>query len=202
MFIYMPDGFLVGSQPVTPPPPGQAYTGMAVNPLTDQVYLASCDIINSQLLSHRCATGVVTPIGEIAGSPCTIAIAIDGTGQMYGYDIVTDMLYRIDQASGATVRLVPLALMPTMARGMGWEPQTDTLYMSAVDDSLFPPEAQLRIVDRATGNTQFVGVLGESIPGGDVQLPFLAIATKGGYSLAERRSTEGAVGRTTAHRWL
>ena len=170
---YLPDGSLVGTMPVTPPPGSQSYSGMALNPLTGEVFLSSCDISFSQLYRINVTTGVVTPIGEITDSPCTIAIAIDGAGQMYGYDIVTDMFYRIDQASGAAEVVGSIGFDANYGQGLGWDAQTNVLYMAAVNNTT--GDAELRTVDRATGNTQFMGILGETVPSGGAQLPFLAI---------------------------
>ena len=55
-------GTQLGSIPVTPPGGGQSYTGMTLDPITGDVYLASCDITTSLLFRLDVATGAITRI--------------------------------------------------------------------------------------------------------------------------------------------
>jgi len=158
---------------ITPAPGVEDYTGMAIDPTSGVVYVSSCDIATSHLGTVDVATGVVTPVGEITGSPCTIAIAVDGSGQLWGYDIVNDVFMAIDKATGAGTVIGPLGFDANFGQGMGWDPATDQVYMAAFNNGLFQPE--LRIVNTNNGSSTLVGVLGDTMPGGLSQLPFLAI---------------------------
>jgi uncharacterized repeat protein (TIGR01451 family) len=120
------------------------------------------------------ATGVATLIGPITGSACNIGIAIDGAGDLWGYDICTDDFWSIDKNTGAGTLVGSIGFDANFGQGMGWDQATDTLYMAAFNNGTFQPE--LRVVDRATGNTTMVGgAIGSTDPGGLCQLPWLGI---------------------------
>jgi hypothetical protein len=171
-------GAQLNTMPVTPPGGGQVYTGMAVDPTSGDVYLSSCDIFTSILFTLDVSDGTATQVGNISNSPCTIAIAIDGNGDMYGYDIVIDSLLSIDKNSGAGTVIGSLGFDANFGQGMGWDPATDQVYLAAFNNGTF--QAELRIADLNTGNTTLVGVLGSSSPGGLTQLPWLGFEVGGG----------------------
>ena len=166
-------GDVLGEIPITALLDGHTYTGMAHDPTDGTLYLSSCNISNSYLYTLDVATGTATQIEEITGSPCTIAIAVDGAGDMYGHDIVNDDLISINKTTGAGTSIGPLGYDANYGQGMGWDAATDTLYLAAFNNGTF--QAELRIADRITGSTSLVGVLGQTVPGGLTQLPFLAI---------------------------
>jgi len=167
------DGTVLSTMVVDAPPGSQTYTGMALDPTSGDVYASSCDITASSLFLVDVEAGTSTLIGAITNSPCTIGIAIDGNGDLYGYDLTTDMLLWIDKATGAGTEIGSIGFDANYGQGMGWDQDTDTLYMAAFNNGTFQPE--LRIVDRVSGNTALVGVLGATDPGSLCQLPFLAI---------------------------
>jgi hypothetical protein len=185
------DGSVESTIPITPPGGAQSYTGMAVDPTSGEVYLSSCDISTSVLYTLDVNSGTASQIGSITGSPCTIAIAIDGSGQMYGHDIVLDSFLSIDKSSGAGTVIGPIGFDANFGQGMGWDEATDQIYLAAFNNSAF--QAELRIADRSTGNTTLVGVLGQTIPGGLTQLPFLAIPISGGTQWASAVPESGTI---------
>jgi len=167
-----PTGTVMETLPVTPPSGSQSYTGMALDPTDATVYLASCDISASYLYTLDVETGDVVMIGEITNSPCSIAIAVDGNGDMYSHDLVNDTMLWIDKTTGAGTEIGPLGFDANFGQGMGWDQATDTLYLAAFNYTTY--QAELRIGDRSTGNTTLVGVLGATEPG-SAQVPFLAV---------------------------
>lgn len=166
-------GAVLSTVVVAAPPGSETYTGLALDPTSGDVYAASCDITTSSLFLVDVEAGTSTRIGAISNSPCTIGIAIDGSGVLYGYDLVTDMFLTIDKETGAGTEVGSIGFDANFGQGMGWDPETDTLYMAAFNGGTFA--AELRVVDRTTGNTALVGVLGQTTPGGTCQLGFLAI---------------------------
>jgi hypothetical protein len=86
-----------------------------------------------------------------------IDIAIDGTGQMYGFDVIGDNAYKIDKATGASVLLGSIGFDANYAQGMCWDPASDVIYLTAYNVST--SSGELRIFDKETGNTALVGSL-------------------------------------------
>ncbi|RMI02391.1 MAG: fibronectin type III domain-containing protein, partial [Calditrichaeota bacterium] len=158
----------------TPAPitPGHSWTGMATDPTDGTIYAVSCDITTTDLYTLDPATGTATLVGPV-GSPCIIGIAVDGNGDLWGYDIVNDNFLFIDKTTGTSTPIGPIGFDANFGQGMTWDPVTDQLFMVAFNNTAFQPE--LRVVDRNTGNTTFLGVLGATDPGGLTQLAFLAI---------------------------
>ena len=169
-----PDSGAVLTMTITAPPGGETYSGMALDPTTGIVYASSTNVGSSSLFTVDLSTGTATLIGPITGSGCNIAIAIDGSGQMYGYDICTDDFWSIDKATAVGTMIGSIGFDANFGQGMDWDPVTDQIYLAAFNSSAFQPE--LRIADRVTGNTSLVGVLGASEPGGLCQVPWLGLS--------------------------
>jgi uncharacterized repeat protein (TIGR01451 family) len=166
-------GGVISTIPITPPPNGETYSGFALDPTSGVLYASSTNVGTSSLFTVDVDTGVATLIGPITGSGCNIAIAIDGTGQIYGYDICTDDFWAIDKNTGAGTVIGSIGFDANFGQGMGWDPATDQIYLAAFNYGTFQPE--LRVADRGTGNTALVGVLGSTDPGGTCQLPWLGV---------------------------
>ncbi|MBU1661291.1 MAG: carboxypeptidase-like regulatory domain-containing protein, partial [Chloroflexi bacterium] len=166
-------GAVLDTYPVTAPPGGETYSGMALDPTSGMVYASSTNISTSSIFTVDVETGIATLIGPITGSACNIAIAIDGTGQIYGYDICTDDFWAIDKNTGAGTSIGSIGFDANFGQGMGWDPATDQIYLVAFNSGT--SQVELRIADRVTGNTVLMGVLGSTNPGGLVQLPWLGV---------------------------
>jgi len=132
----------------------ESWTGLAVDKSTNIMYGISTDISESHIYTIDMATGASTVIGA-TGIPGAIDCAIDGTGQMYAYDIVNDEAYKIDKATGASTLLGSIGYDANYAQGMGWDPVEDIIYLAAYNND--GSGGQLRILDRETGNTTLVG---------------------------------------------
>lgn len=168
-------GQLLGTTATTAPPTTEEWTGMAIDPTTGTMYASSANLSTSSLFTLDVATGVAGLIGTVTNSPGLIAIAIDGAGELWGYDIITDELLSIDKATAAGNPVGPLGFDAEFGQGLGWDERTDTLWAAAFNNTT--NRGELRKVDRATGSTGFFGVLGDGFPGGLNQLPWLGIAT-------------------------
>jgi hypothetical protein len=164
---------IVITSTITAPPGGETYTGFALDPTSGDLYASSTNVGTSSLFLVDVNTGVSTLIGPITNNGCNIAIAIDGAGQMWGYDICTDVFVSIDKATAAGTVIGSIGFDANFGQGMGWDPDTDQIYLSAFNNGTF--QAELRVADTNTGNTSLVGVLGATTPGGLVQLPFLGV---------------------------
>ncbi len=162
---------------VPPPPGGETYTGMAYDASTGTMYASSCNITTSSLFTVDLGAPSTTLVGAITNSPCTIGIAVDDGGQMYGFDLVNDSLMSIDKATGAGTIIGSLGFDANFGQGMDWDSATGQLYLAAFNNGTF--QAELRIADTTTGNTALVGALGTP---GTSQLGWVAIAAGGSSS--------------------
>ncbi len=162
---------VIGFLPTLTPP--QFYTGMAYDPSTGNTYVTSSDgASSSTLFVIDVAAATSSMVGTITNSPGSVAIAADGAGQLYTCDMVNDVLMAVDKDTGAGTPIGPVGFDATSITGMDYDSWTGTMYMTAFGSTTF--QAELRVVDVATGHTTFVGVLGSVDPGDDVRLAWVA----------------------------
>ncbi|RLD71699.1 MAG: hypothetical protein DRI87_06600, partial [Bacteroidetes bacterium] len=145
-------------------------TGMACDRTTNTMYVCFTDISQSGIGTIDLETGVITQIGTQTDAPGMIEIAIDGTGQMYAWDIVTDMSYTVDKTTGAVTTLGSLGIDLNYGQGGNWDSEDDVIYMTAYN--LGAGGSEFRALDVTTGGTTYLGSLPTSqntafgVPGG------------------------------------
>ncbi|NOU48397.1 MAG: T9SS type A sorting domain-containing protein, partial [Bacteroidales bacterium] len=133
-------------------------SGMACDRTTNTMYVCMTNISASQIGTLDIETGAITLIGSsTTETPGLIQIAIDGSGQMYGWDIVNDASYLIDKETGAVTELGSLGFDANYGQGGNWSAEDNTIYLTAFNNSTF--QGELRALDVATGGTTFLGVL-------------------------------------------
>ncbi len=115
------------------------------------------------------ATALPNPVGMPGGG---IGLAVDGAGDMWGYDLIDDNLYSIDKATGIGTIVGNIGFDANFGQGMSYDPNSDTIFMTAFNGAAF--QAEWRSVDTATGNTTFIDVLGATNPTGLVQLAWFS----------------------------
>lgn len=142
--------------PMTGATAGQMIAGMACDKSTGIMYVSTTSITASDIYTIDLTTGVLTLIGT-TGIPGLIEIAIDGTGTMYGWDIVSDVSYMIDKSTGASTLLGPLGYDLNFAQGGNWDPLSDQIYLAA-----YAGGGQLMTLDKVTGALTAIG----PFPGG------------------------------------
>ena len=126
-------------------------SGMAFNPVNGQLYAIS----PTALYSINTSVPSATLIGNLGTSQSlAIALAIDGSGTAYTYDIGDDVLYSINLTTGAATSIGPIGFNGNYAQGMDYDPFTDTIYMAAFNATTFM--AELRSVNTTTGMTTLV----------------------------------------------
>jgi hypothetical protein len=157
----------------SPIPPGtETWSGLETDPTDGTLYGISTNVATSTLSIINPATGGVTTIGA-TGMAGGIALAIDGNGDMWSYDIVTDQFFSLNKSTGAATPVGPLGFDANFGQGMAWDPVTNQVYMAAFNNTTFQPE--LRIVNTSTGSSSLVGVIGATVPGGLRQLGWIGI---------------------------
>ncbi len=164
---------VVGPCVPTQNPPSEVFSGMAIDPNSGIVYLSSTDITTSWLYTVNTTTGAPTLVGILTNAPAMIAIAINNSGQMYGYEIIGDVMLIVDKSNGVGTVLGPIGFDANFAQGLDFDPITGTLYLSAFNNSTF--QAELRTGNTTTGATTLVGVLGSTTPGSLVDVTWIGL---------------------------
>ncbi len=100
-----------------------------------------------------------------------IALAIDGAGVGYTYELVNQMFYSVDLTTGTATAIGDIGFDANFGQGMAYDPTTDMVYMSAFNGATFA--AEWRSVDLTTGATTFIGNLVNAI--GDAQVAWASI---------------------------
>lgn len=144
------------------PPGAETWTGMEFDPTTGILYAISSDGITTSLSTIDVVGLSATTIG-VTGMTVGIALAIDGAGNVYGFDITDDNLYTIDRVTGQGDIVGSIGFDSSFGQGMMWDPNSDAIYMSAFNNTMF--QAEWRSVNAETGATTLIGALG--VPGTD-----------------------------------
>jgi len=155
---------------------GESWSGLAMDPTSSIMYACSTNIAAASLYTIDLTTGTPTRIGAIAGAPCTIDIAIDSTGQMYGLDICTDQLFSINKATGVGAALGGVGAIgfnANFSQGMDFDESDGTLYLAAYNGGT--NRGELRTGNTVTGGTVLIGLIGPD----QRELGDVAIATGG-----------------------
>lgn len=179
----------------------EGFTGLASDRVTGIMYASSNDLTGSSLYTIDLDRGTATRIGPVTNSPGLIAIAINNQGQMFGVDILLNSLIKINKNTGAGTIVGSLGFNANFGQGMDFDESDNTCYLFAFNNNTF--QAELRTCNTRTGLTQFVGVLGATVPGGIRQVTGAGIAasapdlsllpiTPGLSNTANNISAEGA----------
>lgn len=167
---------------------GTGWTGMATDPTDGTIFLST----GTGLYTLDVDGLTTTFIGSYGGLDFMIALAADGDGVLYGYSVQTDMLYSINKSTGAATQIGSIGFDANYGQGMTWDSSSDQLIMAAFNNTTFV--AELRLVDRNTGNTTLLGVLGATTPGSVNQLGWIATPVSGGADWLIADITEGTLG--------
>jgi hypothetical protein len=147
---------------------GETWSGLTGAP-DGTLYGVATTCGSSSLYTLDPDTGTATLVGPITNGACMIDIAANADGELFGVDIVSDVLVQIDPATGAGTVIGSVGINANYAQGMDFEEESGILYWAAYSSS-----GELRIIDTATGNSTLVG----GFPGGD-EVDDLAFATGG-----------------------
>jgi subtilisin family serine protease len=154
------------------PTAGHTWTGMSGDSSLGVMYAVSSDGSISTLYTVDVTSGAVTVIGSSSG--ILIDIAVNTAGEMYGVEIIGDVLVSVNKSTGAIITIGSLGFDANYAQGMDFDEEAGILYLAAYNNAL--SAAQLRIADTTTGATTLVGPLGA---GSGVEVDSFAIATGG-----------------------
>jgi hypothetical protein len=135
-------------------PPALSLNGLAYNPKTDTMYGCS----DNALYTINMTTGSSTFIGyfDLISPSYMIAIAFDDSGNLYGNEIITDSLYKINPSTGGASLIGVLGIDINYAQDMAFDNDTKTLYLSAYTLSPYQ-EAALYTCNTTTGHATRIG---------------------------------------------
>jgi hypothetical protein len=109
----------------------------------------------SNLYTLDVETATATFIGTITDG-IIISIAADDEG-LYGVDLSNDVFVGIDMQTGAGTEIGSIGFDANYAQGMGFDHDSGEMYLAAYNNA--KGQGELRVVDRTTGNTMFLGTL-------------------------------------------
>ncbi|MGO3182246.1 MAG: T9SS type A sorting domain-containing protein, partial [Aequorivita sp.] len=145
------------------------WVGMEFDRSTGILYALSGPILYT--IDPDDVTATLVGVTGINIDDIPVALAIDGNGVGYTYDLLNKLFYSIDLSTGASTVIGDIGFDANYGQGMTYDPTTDTVYMSAFNNSTFA--AEWRSVDLATGATTFIGNMVNGI--GDAQVAWVSI---------------------------
>jgi len=132
--------------------PFQYYNDFACDKTTGILY----GIENNVLYTINTTTAQETFVGNLGNTGgIMVAIAVDGTGNMWGHDLVLDEIWAINKTTGAGVSVGPTGFDANYAQSMSWDPISNTVYLAAFNNSNF--NFEFRSVNLVTGATTLIG---------------------------------------------
>lgn len=165
---------------------GSGWCGMTTDPNTGTIYVTDCE----ELFILDPEGPSVESVGSF-GISLMIDLAVDGDGQMWGYGLGDDVLYEIDKETGDITEVGSIGFDANFGQGLTWDTKNGELLMFAFNNSTV--QAEFRSVDRETGSTELIGVLGQDQPGGTNQLGWGATSIKSFGQWLSATPTEGDV---------
>lgn len=131
-------------------------TEIAFNPVDNTLYAVS----GNSLFVIDPLELTISFIGYMNLTGETLGFTIDGNGNAYLYDY-TDVLYGINLSTGESSYIGYVGFNAEFNQGMSWDPESDTIYMTAFNfDTLY---SELRSVNVETGMTTLLGTIGTSV---------------------------------------
>ena len=148
---------------------GESWTGLSAA-VDGTMYASATTCSASTLYTINVNTGAPAAIGPITNGACIIDIAINAEGDLYGVDLITDSLVKIDTTTGAGTVIGSLGAAANYAQGLDFDEVSGVLYWAA-----YTASGELRVIDTTTGASTLVG----AFPGG-AEVDSFAIATSAG----------------------
>jgi hypothetical protein len=138
-------GFVTNVGTVSGVDNGYTITSMAFEPNTKTMYLGATTGADSKLYTINISSATATFIGNI-GAQALITLAINNAGSMYGIDIATDNLIKIDRLTGTATTIGAIGYDLNYAQDADFDPANDSLYLFG-----YANEGILLSIDTTTG---------------------------------------------------
>ena len=126
---------------------------MTVDPTTGIFYLTETDagLTSDQLFTVDPSVPSRTLVGSCVNSAAIIGLACDGSGNLWGYDLVNDQFYSIDKSTGVATVVGSIGFDCNYGQNMFYDEATATVTMAAFNSGSFM--AEIRAVDVTTGSS-------------------------------------------------
>jgi hypothetical protein len=121
-------GFVTNVGTVSGVDNGYTITSMAFEPNTKTMYLGATSGVESKLYTINISSATATFVGNI-GAQTLITLAINNAGSMYGIDITTDYLIKIDRFTGTATTIGAIGYDLNYAQDADFDPANDSLYL-------------------------------------------------------------------------
>jgi len=121
-------GFVTNVGTVSGVDNGYTITSMAFEPNTKTMYLGATSGAESKLYTINISSATATFVGNI-GAQTLITLAINNAGSMYGIDITTDYLIKIDRFTGTATTIGAIGYDLNYAQDADFDPANDSLYL-------------------------------------------------------------------------
>jgi hypothetical protein len=108
-------------------PPADNMSGLAIDPVTNEAYVSALGA-EMTLYSFDLGSAVATFVGSDSTVPLLIDISISPSGEMYGHEINTDSIYKINRDDGSASLVGPTGYNANFAQGMDFDNEDGTLY--------------------------------------------------------------------------
>lgn len=134
--------------------PTLLFADLACDKATGTMYGALFADPISILYTIDLESGTATKVGSL-GEGLMISIACDGNGDLWGFEIDNDNIFKIDPETAARELVGSAGFDGKYAQSMAWDPITDIVYLAAFND--VSDAGELRVLDRKTGATELIG---------------------------------------------
>ncbi len=135
------------------------WTCLSIHKSTGDFFAIATDGIQSILYEFDPYTGTILSEHNL-GMAAAISSSFDFTGTLYVFDIDTDNIFAVEPYTGEVTEVGNAGFDGNYAQGMGFDPVNNEVYLAAYSTE---SGAQLRLLDRETGNTTVIsGLPGET----------------------------------------
>jgi len=155
---------------------GESFSDLSFDPTDGTLYACStgANFTRASIYTVNSKNGSTFRIGPVPGATGLSGIAIDQSGNMYGIDVQSNSLVRIDKTNGNSAVVGSLGSNYYGSKAIDFNPVSGVLYGAMYNTA--SSTAQLVSLDTSSGFAGVLGILGATVPGGSI-LP-------GGFTIA------------------
>ncbi|MEP7041542.1 MAG: hypothetical protein ABI843_00680 [Dokdonella sp.] len=148
--------------------PGLRFTDLAWDATTQTMYATAWDPVNtstSYLYTIDLATAASTEVAQVEGVDLATA-TFDGTGHMYGIDVLGSELVAIDKRNGTWAGIGPLGFQASYVASIDFDPRTGLIWYAghpALTSPADQPVPAIYTIDTASGRASEVEPVAQSV---------------------------------------
>jgi hypothetical protein len=139
---------------------GAGWNSLAYDSTTGTMYAVTGCPSGSSLYTIDLTTGAETLVGALTNETCTVAIAFDADGNLFGMDIVSDTLFAIDKTNASDSAIGGIGFNANYAQDMKFDQSTGILYLAGFNADNFSDA--MYTLDLTDGHSTLIGNIGPS----------------------------------------